>query len=265
MGMRIEVKDLCFSYGNKRILDGVNVTFDEPGLYCIVGPNGVGKSTLVKCILGIYKIESGSILLDGHDLSEFTPKDLAQVIGFVPVTSSDIFSMSVLDTVMMGRYPHQKMGMPSEFDWKIVKRALNMMNVRHLALSDMDELSAGQHQKVAITKGLAQTPRVLVLDEPTSNLDAKHQLQVTETLREIALKVGMCVIMVSHDLNLSARYADKIVVMEPPGRVYCTGTPKEVMTAETITKIYGVECEVIEHKGRPHIILERALRASESE
>ena len=252
--MRIEVKDLCFSYGNKRILDGVNVTFDEPGLYCIVGPNGVGKSTLVKCILGIYKIESGSILLDGHDLSEFTPKDLAQVIGFVPVTSSDIFSMSVLDTVMMGRYPHQKMGMPSEFDWKIVKRALNMMNVRHLALSDMDELSAGQLQKVVLAKGIAQQPRVLLLDEPTSNLDIKHQVNVTRLLKTVSEERKMMVIMICHDLNIAAKYSDSIIIMHDGG-IYSVGAPSDVITPENIETVYGVKCKVIDDLGKPHIIL----------
>lgn len=259
MDLKIEIKDMDFSYGDRKILSDIDLTIDEPGLVCIVGPNGVGKSTLVKCMLGIHKPSSGKVYIDGTDISDMTLKDLSRIMGFVPVTVNEVFSMSVMDTVMMGRFPHQKTGMPSSLDWKIVKRSMNMMGVRHLAMQNFNELSAGQHQKVAVTKGLAQTPRVLILDEPTSNLDAKHQLQVTETLRDIAHEVGMTVIMVSHDLNLSSMYADKVIIMAVPGVIHQVGTPNEVFTKENISRIYGVECEVIDHKGRPHIILERAL------
>lgn len=256
--MRVDVSGMQFSYGSKKILTDINLTIEEPGLYCIIGPNGVGKSTLVKCMLGLLKPDSGTVTVDGRDVRDIPPKELAKVMGFVPVTSSDVFSMSVVDTVMMGRYPHQRMGVPTSLDWKIVKRSMNMMNVRHLALQNFNELSAGQHQKVAVTKGLAQTPRVLILDEPTSNLDVNHQLQVTETLRDISHRIGMTIIMVSHDLNLSAMYADQVVMMTYPGTIYRVGHPNDVMTKESINEVYGVECEVISHRGRPHIILERA-------
>lgn len=259
MDLKIEVKDIDFSYGEKSILKGISLVIDKPGLYCIVGPNGVGKSTLVKCILGLLKPTSGSILIDGDDIGTYTQKELAKFMGFVPVMSSDVFAMSVVDTVMMGRFPHQKTGSPSELDWKIVRRSMNMMQVSHLALQNFNELSAGQHQKVAITKGLAQTPRILILDEPTANLDAKHQLHVMETLRDISHDVGMSVLMISHDLNLSSKFADSIIMMAPPGIIHMIGEPGDVLTPENIGSVYGVECEVIEHKGRPHVILERAL------
>ena len=140
----------------------------------------------------------------------------------------------------------------------IVKRTLNMMGVKQLALRNFDELSAGQHQRVAIARGLAQTTRVLILDEPTSNLDVRHQLQVTELLRDLAISNGMTVVMISHDLNVSAKYADTIIMMALPGVVHMVGTPEEVLTEDTIRYVYGVDCRIIEDEGRPHVILKGA-------
>lgn len=261
--MKIEVKDLCFSYGAQEILSNIDLTIDRPGLVCIVGPNGVGKSTLVKCIMGLNKYSTGTITLDDIDLQSISKKDRAKVLGYVPVESSESFSMNVFDSVMQGRHPHQNMRRTTGLDKTIAIRSLNMMGMLGFAMKNTNELSAGQRQKVNIAKGLTQTPRILFLDEPTANLDPRHQLQVTERISTIARHIGMTVVMVSHDLNTSAKYADEIVMMALPGIIYKVGTPREVLTEETINNVYGVQCNVIDDDGRPHVILKRALEDEE--
>ena len=257
--MEVRVEDMSFGYGDLPVLHHIDLVLDRPGLVCIVGPNGVGKATLIKCMNRILTPSSGRVTVDGIDIRDIPLRDLPRVAGYVPVTSGDAFSMTVLDTVMMGRYPYQRLGRVSDLDMTIVRRTLNMMGVKHLALRNFDELSAGQHQRVAIARGLAQTTRVLILDEPTSNLDVRHQLQVTELLRDLAISNGMTVVMISHDLNVSAKYADTIVMMALPGVVHMVGTPEEVLTEDTIRYVYGVDCRIIEDEGRSHVILKGAL------
>lgn len=257
--MEVRIEDMSFGYGDMRVLHHIDLVIGRPGLVCIVGPNGVGKSTLVRCINKLETPDSGRITVDGIDLREIPSKELAKVMGYVPVASSDIFSMTVFDTVLMGRHPFQSFGRTTDLDRKIAKRSMKMMGVKHLALRGFDELSAGQHQKVAIARGLAQTPRMLILDEPTSNLDVRHQMQVTERLRDLAVSTGMTVLMISHDLNTSAKYADEMIVMALPGAIYSVGTPREVLTEATIRYVYGVDCEVVDDDGRPHVVLKRAL------
>ncbi|MDO5862438.1 MAG: ABC transporter ATP-binding protein [Thermoplasmata archaeon] len=257
--MEISVQNMDFGYGDVQVLHDINLVLDQPGLVCIVGPNGVGKSTFIKCLNKINKPSSGTVTISGEDLGNISLKELSKVMGYVPVTSSDSFSMTVLDTVLMGRHPHQKLGNASDLDLKIVNRTLNMMGIRHLAMRNFDELSAGQHQKVAIARGLAQTPKVLILDEPTSNLDVRHQVQVTELLRDLAIRNGMTVLMISHDLNITAKYADKVIMMSLPGTIYRVGTAEEVFTEDAIRYVYGVECKIIDDEGRPHIILGKAI------
>ncbi len=258
--MKVSAEDLTFGYKDSTVLQGVGLVLDEPGLVCVVGPNGVGKSTLVKCLIKLLDHDGGTVTVDGRDLQTISRKELSKVMGYVPAESKEIFSLTVLEYVMMGRHPHHgSEGSSSELDWTISMRALAMMGVRDLAMRGTNELSAGQRQRVAIAKGLAQTPRVLFLDEPTANLDPRYQLQVTERIRDIAKEVGMTVVMVSHDLNISAKYADKIIMMALPGVVYSAGTPEEVFTERSIREVYGVDCRVIDDNGKPHVILERAL------
>jgi iron complex transport system ATP-binding protein len=183
-------------------------------------------------------------------------------MGYVPASTNDTFSMTVLDTILMGRHPHQKVRATRE-DLHIAYDIMRKMNILHLAMRNFDELSAGQHQKVAIARGLAQEPRILILDEPTSNLDIRHQMQTIEILRELAVDKGIMVLMISHDLNLASMYADKIIVMSTPGVIHRIGTPEDVINADMIRYVYGVESEIVMHKGRPHVILDSILSNEE--
>ena len=257
--MEVKVEGLDFDYGDSKVLHGINLTIDRPGLTCVVGPNGVGKSTLIRCLNKLAKPSRGRVTIDGYDLQDISPKTLAKVMGYVPVSSTDLFSLKVYDTIMMGRHPFQSFGRTTDIDDMVVKRSMKMMGIKHLAMRDFNELSAGQTQKVSLARGLAQTPKMLILDEPTSNLDVRHQLQVTERLRELAIKSGMIVLMISHDLNTAAKYADQVIVMSTPGIIYKVGTPCEVFTEDVIRYVYGVDCTVVQDDGRPHIILKKAL------
>lgn len=257
--MEIRLNDVDFGYEeDQQVLHDINLALDEPGLICIIGPNGVGKSTLIRCINKLVTPTHGSVVLDGTDISGMKYKDIAQFMGYVPVMSDDFFPKTVMETVLMGRYPHQRWSY-SEDDLRIVYETLEMLDIKHLAMRNFGELSAGQHQRVMIARGLAQRPDVLILDEPTSNLDVRHQLIVTRILRELAMENGMTVLMISHDLNIAAKYADKIIMMSSPGIIYRIGTPEEVLTKESIRKVYGVDSMIIEVDGRPHVVLLEAL------
>ena len=243
--MIVEIKNLEYSYGGARkVLQGINLVFDHPGLYCIIGPNGVGKSTLVKCINGISKPTSGDVLLDGTSVRSMKLREISKRIGYVPASTGDCFSMPVLEAIMIGRYNHQKMK-TSRRDVEMVHRAMDLLGLEELADRGFNELSAGQHQKVALARGLVTEAEMLILDEPTSNLDIRHQIYVTELLRAIAEEQDKIILMICHDLNIAARYAHHVIVMEPPGVIHSQGTPKETITESMLQEVYGVDCKVL--------------------
>ena len=261
--MEVKTENMDFGYGDTPVLHGIDLKIDEPGLVCIIGPNGVGKSTLVKCICKIIHPTQGTVYVDGHDLDDIPLKELAKVMGFVPVVSGDTFSMNVLDTVLMGRHPHQRMGTTSDLDLSIVDRTLNMMGISHLAMRNFNELSAGQHQKVMLARGLVQEPKVLLLDEPTSNLDVRHQLDVTKMLTKLSVEKGILIIMISHDINIAAKFSDEVIMMHQ-GHIYDVGTPDHVINEENLKVVYGVESKIVDDDGRPHVILKDAIPMDES-
>ena len=256
----IEVKDLSFSYGSsKNVISDINLKIDKPGLYCILGPNGVGKSTLIKCLNKINVPTSGSVYVDGMDVTSMSSKELSKLMGYVPVGGNDMFSMPVIDAVLIGRYTQQKWKTAPK-DLEVVNRTMKLLGISSLALHGYNELSAGQHQKVAIARGIVQEAPILLLDEPTANLDVRYQVYIAELLKGLSVRAGMTVIMISHDLNITAKYADEIIMMAPPGRIYKVGPPDEIITEETIRDVYGVDCEIIKDSdGKPHIILGSAL------
>lgn len=257
--MRMELKNVSFAYKSSQtpVLHDINLVLEEPGLYCIVGPNGVGKSTMVKCMNRILKPTSGQVLLNDVDIQDMKLKEIAEHIGYVPVQTQDVFSMPVIDAILLGRQKANKWKTIDE-DLEIAARVMKMMGIQDLAMRGFNHLSAGQHQKVAIARGLVQQPEMLILDEPTANLDVKHQVYVSELLRAMAIEENMIVLMISHDLNIAAKYAHKIIVMEH-GTVVDVGTSKDIITEDLVARVYEVECKIEDDEGRPHVVLGSVL------
>ena len=255
--MQINIKGLQFSYTSVPILDDINLTLDGKKLVSILGPNGVGKSTLIHCINKILTPKGGVVLMDGKDVKEITVKEMSKIVGYVPYSANDSFPLSVVDTVLMGRHPHSKWG-SLDNDLRIVYETLEQLGITHLAMRSFNELSAGQHQKVMLARGLVQEPEVLLLDEPTSNLDVRHQIDVTKLLKKMVSEKGILTIMISHDINIAAKYSDEIIMMHD-GKIFATGTPEEVITEDNLRTVYGVECVVVEDQGSPHVILRDSI------
>lgn len=251
--MNITIDGMHFSYGTFPILKGIDLVLDRPEIVSIIGPNGVGKSTLIRCINKILEPTQGTVLVNGEDVTGINVKALAKVMGYVPCSSNGTFPISVVDAVLMGRYPHQKYG-SLDNDLRIVYETLDTLGISDLAMRNLNELSAGQFQKVMVAKGLAQQPRVLLLDEPTANLDIRHQLNVTHLLRDIAHEKRVIIVMICHDLNIASKYSDRVIMMHE-GRIFAVGTPAEVITEENLMTVYGVKSKVVDDNGRPHVIL----------
>lgn len=255
--MRIKIDGMEFGYSSVPVLKDIVLDLEGPQFVTIIGPNGVGKSTLIHCMNKVLKPSKGTVLVNDQDVSDMKLKDIAKIIGYVPYTSSDTFPLSVVDTVLMGRSPHTGWK-PKEADLNIVYNVLKLLDIDDLAMRPFNELSAGQHQRVMLARGLAQDPQILLLDEPTSNLDIRHQLEVTRLLRDLSRTQDLLVVMISHDINISAKFSDRMILLKG-GTIFATGTPDEVITEENIREAYGVESEVIRYEGHPHVILKEPV------
>ncbi len=250
--VKLKVKEVEFSYASVPVLKNVSIELAASEMLGVVGPNGTGKSTLLRCIDRILSPQKGCILLDGEDIKKMSRMELAKKMGYIPQSSSQIFPATVFDVVLMGRRPHLNWR-SSEEDTEKVLETLQMLNIEDLAMRDINELSGGQQQKVFIACALTQEPDVLLLDEPTSNLDIRHQLEVMDIIKNIVREKRISAIMAIHDLNLAARYADRIIMMNS-GKIFAAGSPSSVLTPENIKHVYGVESEVEEKRGRPYIV-----------
>ena len=263
--MRMDISDLSYGYGSgAKILHDISAEFESSNLVCIIGPNGVGK--MVSRMNASY-VALLTLMLDPRapitgqiqrgELELLSPEevvaDMAMKIGYVPPTSRDMFSVPVLDAIMIGRHNLQGWRNTQE-DLDRTYAILKLLDIEDLAMRDFNSLSSGQHQKVAIARGLAMETPVLILDEPTSNLDVRHQVYITEMLRGIAKETDKLVIMISHDLNIASKYADKVVVMAG-GTVHSSGLPKDVVTRDMVRDVYGVDCQVMDVGGRPVVVL----------
>ncbi|RJS78716.1 ABC transporter ATP-binding protein [Methanophagales archaeon] len=258
--MNLKVKEMEFSYASTPILENVCMELAPSEILGIVGPNGAGKSTLLRCIDRILKPQRGSILLDGQEIKEMSRMEIARRMGYVPQTSHRVFPATVFDTVLMGRRPH--LGWRSnEEDVEKVLEVLKLLEIVEFALRDFNEISGGQQQKVLIARALAQEADVLLLDEPTSNLDIRHQLEAMDIIKKLVKEKGISAIMAIHDLNLGSRYSDRVIMLNG-GTIIDAGNPASVLTPENIKRVYGVEAAVRNESGRPYIVPIRPVRAN---
>ena len=242
--MSIEVKNLNFSYGSRQVLHDISFTVGSGEFLSILGPNGVGKSTLFRCVLGLLSGYTGTVTVDGTDVRSFSVREMAKHIAYIPQSSHPIFNYSVSDIVLMGRTSGlSTFRSPGKKDKELCQWAMEKVGISHLALRCFHRLSGGEQQLVLIARALVQKAPVLMLDEPTANLDFGNQLLVLEQARSLA-REGYTVIQTTHHPEQSYLFSDRILTIQK-GRVLKEGTPEEVLTEETIRALYGVEVEVV--------------------
>ncbi|WP_445475011.1 heme ABC transporter ATP-binding protein [Methanococcoides methylutens] len=237
----LEVDDIVVSYGNRQILNKVSLHAEQGQFVGIIGPNGSGKTTLVKTINRIIRTDSGTINIDGRNIENMDSIEIAKNIAMVSQVISINFEFTVEDVVLMGRTPYIKSAETHE-DMQIVQNAMEKTKIIHLKDRLVTQLSGGELQKVIIARALAQDPKILLLDEPTSHLDITNQIDILNLVKD-ASKKGMLVIAVIHDLNLAAYYCDRICLIRD-GDLISIGTPEEVLTPTNIKTTYNIDVEV---------------------
>lgn len=248
--------NLVAGYDKKVIIDGVDVLIPSNKISVIIGANACGKSTMLKALARLVKPISGEILLDGKQIGTMPSKRLAQILGLLPQSPIVPEGIIVSDLVARGRFPHQTFlkGMGKK-DYEAVEEALYIMGIADLANRSVDELSGGQRQRVWIAMALAQQTDILLLDEPTTYLDITYQVEILDLLTDLNRKRGTTIVMVLHDINLSARYADYIFAVKK-GDLVAQGKPEDIITEELIRQVFDLDCSVISDpvSGSPFII-----------
>ena len=249
----MEVKNLSFHYkGAPQVLKDVSFKMEPGQFLAILGNNGVGKSTLLKCFNHILKPDSGEVLLDGKNLLRESAREVARQVAFVSQSVPNT-QMTVHDVVMLGRRPYMQWGF-TEQDHAIVHDAMHRLDVEEMRGRFLSQLSGGEKQKVMLARALAQQPKVLLLDEPTSALDIQNQYQVLNIVREICHKDNMIAVVVIHDLNLALRFCDRFLLMKD-GQVYRHGD-RSILDSTALKEVYGVDAKVVEIEGRHMVLVE---------
>lgn len=242
--MSIEVKNLSFSYGDHSVLHDISFRVESGEFLSILGPNGVGKSTLFRCVLGLLSGYTGQVLVDGMDARSFTVREAAKHIAYIPQSSRPIFNYSVFDIVLMGRTSSlNAFRTPGKADIERCRWALQKIGISHLEDRCFHRLSGGEQQLVLIARALVQDAPCLMLDEPTANLDFGNQLLVLEQAKNLA-REGYTVIQTTHHPEQSYMFSDRILAIQK-GRVLMEGVPEKVLTQQTMRALYGVEVDVV--------------------
>ena len=256
--MRLDVIDLHFSYRTREVLRGVSMEAEPGAITAIIGPNAAGKSTLVKCIAGILRAR-GSVRLDGRDV-DFNGRAVRDVMSYLPQEAPDRTLMTVMEAVLLGRLNSLSWAVGRD-DLERTYQVIRDLGIADLASKPVNELSGGQQQMVSIAQSLVRNPSILLMDEPMNNLDLQRQMELFEIIRQVTRARNMTTVVVLHDINFSARFADRIVVLKE-GQVYCSGKPVDVINEDMVRDIYGVHSVVsLDRDANPQIYPIRSVRS----
>jgi len=248
--MILKVLDLCFGYNGRPVLDGINFGLGSNELVAILGPNGVGKTTLLKCLNGILKPSGGTIQIHETDIRRMKPRNISRFLAYVPQKNQG-GKLTAFDAILLGRRPYITWRIGRE-DIRKVEAIIRTLGLEQLSLRSLDEMSGGELQKVSIARALVQEPKVLLLDEPTSSLDLKNQQEILSTIRHIVTGHGMAGIMTMHDINSALRFADRVLFMKE-GRIFSACHSSDV-TPEMVEAVYGLPVAIEMFCGSPVVV-----------
>ncbi|MDY6371692.1 MAG: ABC transporter ATP-binding protein [Bacteroidales bacterium] len=239
----LTLDNIAVSFAHRPILGGITAEIATGGITAVMGPNGCGKTTLLRCIGGLLQPDSGRVLIEGRPVASYTARELAQRLAFVRQHPQTDFEFSAFETVLMGRNPYQhRLQNESQADWDIVERCMRQTGTWHLRLATPAQMSGGELQRVMIARALAQETPLLLMDEPVSNLDIAHQLEIMRLLRGATEKT---ILIVIHDLNLALQFCDRLLLLHE-GQLLFHGPIAEGLTPENIRRVYGVDAHLAE-------------------
>ncbi len=253
----IDIRGVSLKYGDRQVIKQVSAQIEQGEFFVIIGPNGAGKTTLLKALSGLHALVEGDIQIRQRSIKNYAKKELARNLALVPQQINADFPFTVAETVLMGRYPHLGLlAVEGKRDMELAEQAMEFTEVVHLAGRRLGQLSGGERQRVIIARAICQQSQILLLDEPTASLDPAHQLRIMDLMERLRCEAQITIVMVSHDLNLAASYADRLLLLKD-GKVEKIGTPRQVLTGKRLSQSYGCTLLVDENPllGKPRVSL----------
>lgn len=247
--------EFCYAQG-AAVLNSLSLDIVPASITAVLGPNGAGKTTLLNTVLGFLKPQSGAVLLDGVNISQYSRSQLSRLIGLVPQAEHIPFNFTVLEYILLGRTPYMGIfSMPQEKDHQVAESMLDLLHIAHIKQRPITELSGGEQQLVLLARALAQQPKILLLDEPTTHLDLGNTVVILNALKDLARR-NVTVIFTTHDPQAAIYCADQVVLMKQ-GHVLSAGRLQEILTSAQLSQLYGVQISVQQVAGRPVVLLPR--------
>lgn len=253
----IEVRNVHIKYGKRQVIDGVSFSVAAGRVTCLLGSNGIGKTTLLRSLNGSVGLDQGEILIDGKDIRSYSRREIARQIAVVAQENETRFPIRVVEFVLAGRFSNSgPFGLESFEDEQTADSAIKKCGLDGMEDRDMSELSGGERQRAVMARALATDAEIFLLDEPTANIDIEHQLMIFRLIREMCNEKGKAAVIITHDLNFAAAFADECILLDD-GRIFASGRPGEVLTADNIKSVFKVDVDIDTDKRGAMLIVPR--------